>query len=296
MTARSMGRHVAAAAVAAMLCMLASAAVAGAAVQARIYASPTGTGTACSATTACTLDQARTKVRTINGAMTGDIRVLLRGGTYDVSGAPFMLTESVSEHDSGTNGHTIEWRNAPGETPVLSGGRAVTAPWTLFDAAKGIYRANVGTAIDTRQLYVNGQRAVRARGQLNPSGFTRTATGWDGITSSMASWGSKGRIEIHGRTGWIPQRCRVSTIVATTITMQEPCWTNANADLGWPSIAWIENAYELLDAAGEWYLGSHSGLPLLQATSRRIDEYSHRDDPDGGSAAADGRDRRVAAA
>jgi len=41
------------------------------------------------------------------------------------------------------------------------------------------------------------------------------------------------------------------------ISIQDPCWTNANRQQGFAmrqNISWIENAYELLNDPGEWYL------------------------------------------
>lgn len=43
--------------------------------------------------------------------------------------------------------------------------------------------------------------------------------------------------------------------------MKTPCWTNGNRDsyalIGTPT--WVENAYELLDSEGEWYLNRSTG-------------------------------------
>ena len=55
---------------------------ASAAVQYTFYASPSGSGTTCSLAAPCSLTGARDKVRTVNAAMTGDVVVDLRGGTY----------------------------------------------------------------------------------------------------------------------------------------------------------------------------------------------------------------------
>lgn len=88
--------------------------------------------------------------------MTGDIVVYLRGGTYTVDS-----TISIGASCSGTNGFAVKFMNYAGETPVISGGQAITG-WTLFDAVKNIYQAT-GVSFNFRQLYVNGVKAVRAR-------------------------------------------------------------------------------------------------------------------------------------
>jgi hypothetical protein len=72
-----------------------------------------------------------------------------------------------------------------------------------------------------------------------------------------------------GLGGWTEPRCPVAAISPTTITMAQPCWTNTNARLPRTSSqAWnlvgrpklhtlptsVDNAFELLDTPGEWYL------------------------------------------
>ena len=66
-----------------------------------LYASPSGTGTSCSATQPCSLAAAQAAVRSQNGTMSGDIVVQLADGVYRLS-APLRLTAA----DSGTNGYT----------------------------------------------------------------------------------------------------------------------------------------------------------------------------------------------
>ncbi|WP_170155030.1 hypothetical protein [Lentzea atacamensis] len=50
-----------------------------------LYASPAGSGTACSSSQPCSITQAQTSVRGIAPTMTGDIIVQLAGGTYTLS-------------------------------------------------------------------------------------------------------------------------------------------------------------------------------------------------------------------
>jgi hypothetical protein len=72
-----------------------------------------------------------------------------------------------------------------------------------------------------------------------------------------------------GLGGWTEPRCPVAAISPTAITMAQPCWDNTNKRLPRTSSqAWnlvgrpklhttptlVENAFELLDQPGEWYL------------------------------------------
>lgn len=65
-----------------------------------------------------TLTAARNAVRLMNTAMTDDIVVHLHGGEY-------ALTQTVvfEPQDSGSGGHKVIYRAAPGETPIIKGGR-----------------------------------------------------------------------------------------------------------------------------------------------------------------------------
>src|SRR4051812_48370571 len=136
-----------------------------------IYAAPSGSGTACTAAQPCSLTAAQTAARSLTGSMSGDVVVQLADGVYRQS-SPLRLTAA----DSGTNGYRVVWQAAPSAHPVISGARAVTG-WSVADSGKNIWRANVSTGTDTRQLYVNGALAPRARTQVNRSDFTFTSTG-----------------------------------------------------------------------------------------------------------------------
>lgn len=90
--------------------VLAPAAPAAAATMSTLYASPTGSGTACTSTAPCSLAGAKAAVESQDSAMTGDILVELAGGTYRLT-APFTLTGA----DSATNGHAIDWQAESGQ-------------------------------------------------------------------------------------------------------------------------------------------------------------------------------------
>ena len=107
---------------------------AAAAVQYTFYASPTGSGTTCSLAAPCSLTGARDKVRTVNAAMTGDIVVNLRGGTYALT-STFALTangihtcpaRAMIPHP--TNPATAHSRKNPSRFPVRSERRPTRNP------------------------------------------------------------------------------------------------------------------------------------------------------------------------
>ena len=122
-------------------------------VQAVIYVSPDGSdsGDGSLGSPFLTLGAARDAVRKINGNMSGDIIVRLRGGEY-------RITEPVcfDTRDSGTNGHRIIYTAYENEVPVINGAQQVTG-WTKDES--GLYSAPLDRSVKLRNLYVNDRRA-----------------------------------------------------------------------------------------------------------------------------------------
>ncbi|MEY9844137.1 hypothetical protein ABH940_001204 [Streptacidiphilus sp. BW17] len=236
-----------------------------------LYASPTGSGSACTVSAPCSLTGAQRTVRAVDGSMSSDITVYLRGGTYTET-TPL----SFGPQDSGTGGHTVNWDAYPGEVPVISGGKKVTG-FSLYDSSKNIYRAAVPAGTQSRQLFVNGVRAQRARGALNPSGFTLSGSSFTTSDASYTSFTNPSQTEIVDDNDWKQMRCPLQSITATSsggssLNVDPTCFANNNTDVqnpGYPfngagvlkltGISWIENAYQLLTQPGQFYLDSNAG-------------------------------------
>ncbi|PYC76654.1 hypothetical protein C7C46_22005 [Streptomyces tateyamensis] len=204
--------------------------------------------------------------------MAADIDVYLRGGTYRLSQA-----FSLGTQDSGQNGHKVVWANYPGEVPVLSGAQQVTG-FSLYDSSKNIYRAAVPVGTQSRQLFVNGVRAQRARGPLNPAGFTLSGSSFTTADSSYASFTDAASVEVVDDNAWKQMRCPLAGITVpsgggSSLDVDPTCFRNNNTAVpnrqfpfngaGLPalsSISYVENAYQLLDSPGEFYLNSSAGF------------------------------------
>jgi hypothetical protein len=238
------------------------------------YAAPEGSGSACSEAAPCSITGVRDKVRGLTASMTSDITVNLRGGIYTLD-----ETLAFVPQDGGQNGHRIIYTAYQAELPVISGGRKITG-WQVHDAQNNIYRAQVGTDLNTRQLFVNGRRAVRARGQSDPPGFTKTGSGYTTDNLEMQNWNNITDIEFVALSNWKCYRCGVASIQGNQITMDQLCWDNAQGHAGWPmnEPEWIENAYELLDEEGEWYLDRSQGtmyyMPLAGEGMTAVSAYA----------------------
>jgi len=189
--------------------------------------------------------------------MTGDIVVRLLTGTYQMA-EPLTLVESPEIHDSGTNGFDVVYEAAPGAHPLLSGGRRITG-WVRSDAVKNIYQASVGD-LQTRELFVNGVRAVRTHGAVNPPGWEKTATGWRAPDEAMARWRNLKDVELLSLWWWKAFRCPIESVAGRDVRLQEPCATYANQGyFRMRRVTWVENAYELLGTPGQFYLDRAAG-------------------------------------
>lgn len=213
-----------------------------------------------------TIAAARDAVARINAKMTGDITVHLAGGTYPISES--MVFEAK---DSGMNGYQVIYKAVPGETPVISSGRAIQG-WQLHDKENNIYKAAVGD-LEFRQVHVNGKRAVRARYPNRTSeihlGDYLTGAGVTGKPpyqlkvraeelKGWESWSNLTEVEVVMVTHWKQKRARIASIEGNLISFQEP-ENQARAmhhmeQGGTPHF--YENGYEFLDAEGEFYLNT----------------------------------------
>ncbi len=261
-TARRSALSVVAAVVMTLAMVLVPPAPSASAAPTTLYAAPSGTGTSCTASAPCSLSAAQAAVRSLAPTMSDDIVVELAGGVYRLS-APLRLTAA----DSGTGGHRVVWRAAASARPVLSGARAVTG-WSVADAGKNIWRANVGTGIDSRQLYVDGAVATRARTQVNRSAFTFTSTGMTFSSPALSylnNLANQNRVEVESVNSFTDRYSPVRSIGGNVITMRQPAWNNNT--FGYDTLTaphragpfYLANAYEFLDSPGEWYLDPGSG-------------------------------------
>src|SRR5581483_3686120 len=102
--------------------------------------------------------------------------------------------------DSGENGFHVVYQAAAGQTPRLSGAVRVSG-FSLYDSAKHIYRAAVPAGTQSRQLFVNGVRAVRARGPQNPS-FSASGASFTTSDKSYLSFTRPNKVEIVYDHAW----------------------------------------------------------------------------------------------
>ena len=231
------------------------------------------------------LVRARDAVRAVDPLYRNDIIVNLFGGTYRLA-----ETLELDERDSGRGKNRVIWRAVPGQRPVICGAIKVDG-WQLYPGIRNIYYADVEPGLRSRQLFVNGQRATRARTTDYPTSFLPNkdegikyeVTLWNyddnWAWADPARWHNPGEVDAVLVTQWKTMICGVDSVQATgaysgRLVMKMPAWTNANCfyeeDPEKPGVygpgIWsfwqvtrFENSLSFLDLPGEWALESAAG-------------------------------------
>ena len=205
-----------------------------------------------------TLERAKQAVRNV----TKDAIVYLRGGTYELE-EPLVF----QAHDSGQNGYNVIYMAYPGESPVITGGKRISG-W--IPAGNGLYKANT-YGLQFRQLYVNGHPGIRAR-TPNEGSFNRLHH-WDEsdrtivVTSSeILNLSIVNGVEMVIHKEWTQNNLRLASYDLSDSEVHliplEPDRTKAFSSHDYlrknGQSYYLENAFEFLDAEGEWYLRAAS--------------------------------------
>ncbi len=205
-----------------------------------------------------TLARAQELARGLIEDMTGDVTVYLRGGRYEPED-----TLVFDQRDGGKNGFNVIWTSCEGEEAEISGGTRITG-WTLQDEAKNIWSAPAQGVL-SRDFFVDGERAVRSRAEQLTVLDVNRAYGTimldpEGLPESFAR---PQDLEVTARAAWRSYVIHVDSVTEyedypgyplIQCTEESWNWTGAVADPGNTGIMSLENAYELLDQPGEWYL------------------------------------------
>ena len=218
-------------------------------------------------------------VRSAATSMQGNIVVNLEDGTYRLT-TPLVFTAA----DSGMNGHTITWQAATGAHPVLSGGTQITG-WAVNNSSKNIWKASAPSSFATRQLYVDGKIATRARSSsISRSDMTLTASGWTFTNTGLSylnNLASPGRAELNIIGSWTNRYSAIQSVKNDTVTMAQPAWDQNT--WGYDTVQspyrngpiYVENDMTLLDQPGEWFQDTAAGalyyIPLSGQDLTKVD-------------------------
>lgn len=203
------------------------------------------------------LDAARDKARGHPGST-----IILGGGTY-VLDAPLMLTPADSH---------VTWESAPGQVPVLSGGRTITGWHATKLNGHNCFSAAVPQVKQGkfyfRAFWVNGRRAVRARSPnreyFRAVGSPDAGADWEqGVSRFQFSPGeipggkfSFGAEAIIG-TRWVESRLPIVGVDAAKHIASFSRKSQWRIEPGDPY--WLEGDRRWLDRPGEWFLDRDTG-------------------------------------
>jgi hypothetical protein len=222
----------------------------------------------------------------IAAGLTDNIVVIIHGGTYEQ-----VTNLTFDSEDSGTQKYSITYAAAPGEKVVISGGRKITG-WKKGQGQ--IWTTELTDVRDNkwyfRQLFVNGKRAIRARvpniDDKSPWWHIKTSTAKPGapdqnitpiiisVDHPIKAWNNITDVEFIYLNNNDGSRKRVGSVNETDqlCTLSAPHnWTPKGLpgyyQIGYPladifgvGACYFENALEMLDQPGEWYLDRQTGI------------------------------------
>ena len=201
-----------------------------------------------------------------------DVYVILLPGDHRTSG--ITITQAMTDASKNVTFMSYD----KNDKSVISGGVDISGGFTAYK--NGIYRKQIAVGTQSRELYVNGVKATKARSRdLAPNEFTNTTTysnGWLGtlgdLKTSSSEWVSIANyqriqdLEFVFLKYWSTPRCQASSVVKNSdgsinIKFTDDSWKWANSTLHShvTTPLYMENALELLDEPGEWYLDSTGG-------------------------------------
>ncbi|WPV00232.1 right-handed parallel beta-helix repeat-containing protein [Mucilaginibacter sp. cycad4] len=240
--------------------------------QTALYVSPTGKGATFSSAAPGNIYLLQQKLQDLKAANTKDVTVYLKGGTYNMVKSLIFTNAELGGSDS-----KLLITNAPGEKPILSGGKKITG-WTPYK--DGIYQAPVPANFNTRQLYINGKIAVRARypnrdndDDYGPYFLVKsfdTSNKKVIINASEAGkWGNLANVEMVINQHWYQSRMLINSITkqgsTAAVSLSGPqaatFFSTAAFRLLDPNKSYyFENAMEFLDSENEWYLDNTKNI------------------------------------
>ena len=206
------------------------------------------------------------------------VRVVLRGGVLSRRDAQVWSGGFRCARRSG------RLRGSAGETVVLSGGRRLTGGrWGEANGRKAwvvdIPEVKEGTW-RFRQLFVNGDRRPRTRLPKQGEYRIESLPGYTGdfLRSPtkqfvyapghiVPTWRNLRDVEVVGITRWLDNRLPIESVdgETRTVTFDRPSLFALVSSAPWgdstttPSVYWVENVFEALDTAGQWYLDRPQG-------------------------------------
>ncbi len=180
------------------------------------------------------------------------VTVYFRGGKY-------YRTQSVvfKPADGGTKLAPVKYSAFPGEEPLILGGKKLNLKWRKFK--DGIYKAKVPEGVIFESLFVNDEEQVLARyPNYNPDIRIFNGTAEDCISKEkVQSWKNPkdGYFHVIHKSMWGGFHFRILGKKSNDELIMEGGWQNNRPENGiHDKLRYVENIFEELDTAREWYL------------------------------------------
>jgi hypothetical protein len=231
------------------------------------------------ASVAMALRKAREMRRLNDPAIANGIHIIVQNGVYAFNEPLFVRPE-----DSGTPGSATTIEAAPGARPVFSGGLPIKGWRKATEKIPGLPAAaqgkvwvaaapvEAGRLLDFRQLWVNEQKAIRARDR-NADSMNRILS-WNHQTeqcwiprSTAAGWDKAAALEMVIHQWWAIAVLRIKSVTvkgdSALLSFHQP-ESRIQSEHPWPapwisqktgnSAFFLTNAIQFLDEPGEWFL------------------------------------------
>ncbi|MDZ7957610.1 MAG: right-handed parallel beta-helix repeat-containing protein [Aulosira sp. DedQUE10] len=243
-----------------------------------------------------TLERARNAIREIKlqqgGILKQPVTVFIRGGTYFLA-QPLVFTSE----DSGTHKCPIIYTAYQNEKPIISGGQRLQGWQEVVINGKKLWMLEIPQVSQGqwffRQLWVGNQRRTRARypnkdylqvaevpdANINTP-WTQGQSRFKYHQGDLKNWSTISNAEIVVMTRWVESRLpvvsldekqRIVSFAKPSIQRMEP--DNSQSSTG--TIYYLENALDVLDTPGEWYLDKQSGklyyMPLAGESMNKVE-------------------------
>ena len=225
-----------------------------------LHVSPTGKDTAAGSKDApfLTLNHTRDQIRKSPALGKEPITVNLAAGTYYLPEA-LRLTAA----DSGTADAPVTYQGTAsedGNNVILSGARPLELSWKAYQ--NGIYQATTPAGLSIDQLYVNGELEHMARfPNYDPKITVYNGYAADAFSPERAAnWKNPAGGYIHAIHAhrWGGYHYRITGKNEKNEVQYEGGWQN-NRQMGMhKSHRFVENIFEELDAAREWFHDSQT--------------------------------------
>jgi hypothetical protein len=235
------------------------------------------------------LARARDAVRSIKreqgGPLKQPITVMVRGGTHFLQ-EPVVFTSE----DSGSEVGRVNYEGYPGEVPIISGGRRISGWQPRTIGGRSLWAADISAARGGRwffhELWVDGQRRVRARhpnhGYLAvaevpevkaDAPWTEGQSRFRFKEGDLKGWSTVTNAEVCVMNRWVESHLPVVNVDEANRLVTFAKRSVFKLDPG--DLYYIDNALELLDTPGEWYLDPAAGtlyyMPMPGEDMKHVD-------------------------